>query len=515
MALSPEQACILLDGREEIVAAKEVEPRQIVIIRPGERVPVDGLIIEGHSSLDQSVITGEAIPIPRAVGDRVFAGSVNGRGSLRVQSTESYEDTTLARIVHLVEEAQLKRAPIQNLVERFARIYTPSVLSVAVAVAVLPPLLFQASFEEWFYRALVLLVIACPCALVVSTPVTLVSALTRAARLGILIKGGKQIEVLSKVHAVAFDKTGTLTQGQPTVTDIVPLNSLSRERVLQIVAALEKRSEHPLASAMIREADKHSIQYAHVRVEKFEALPGSGVKATVDGEEYSLGNHELCEARGFCSTAVEQVLDRLEREGKTAVVLGNSREALGVIAVRDSVRDQSKHTIDTLRELGVRHMVLLSGDHETSVKRLADEVGIEEYGGPLLPQEKIKMVERLKARHGVVAMVGDGINDAPALASASVGIAMGVSGSDAALETADVVLMGDDLAKLPLLIRLSRSAVLIVKQNIAIALSLKLVFLILSVTGVATLWMAVLADDGAALIVILNGLRMLSVKVDS
>lgn len=515
MALSPEQASVLINGREETVAAKAVEPGQVVIVRPGERIPVDGLIVEGHSFLDQSVITGEAIPVKRTIGDRVFAGSVNGRGALRVQSTEAYEDATLARIVHLVEEAQLKRAPIQNFVDRFARIYTPAVLSVAIAVAVFPPLVLQASFEEWFYRALVLLVIACPCALVVSTPVTIVSALTRAARLGILIKGGKQIETLSKLRAVAFDKTGTLTEGQPSVTDIVLLNALSREQLLEIAATLEHRSEHPVAWAIIREADRHSIQYAHVGVEQFEALPGLGVKGTIGGEEYFLGNHELCEAQGLCSAAVEQVLDRLKQEGKTAVVLGKRGKALGVVAVRDPLRDQSKHTVQTLKTLGIRRVVLLSGDHETSVERLADEVGIDEHDGALLPQQKIELVESLKKRYGTVAMVGDGINDAPALACASVGIAMGVGGSDAALETADVVLMGDDLAKLPILIRLSRKAVSIVRQNIAIALSLKLLFLVLSVAGVATLWMAVLADDGAALIVILNGLRMLSVKVDA
>lgn len=512
MALSPEQACVVVNDQEAILPATEITPGQIVLVRPGERVPIDGLIVEGRSFLDQSIITGEATPVVRTVGDQVFAGSINGRGFLRVQSTSPHEDTTLARIVHLVEAAQLKRAPVQHLVEKFARVYTPVVLIVAVAVAVLPPLIMQASFGEWFYRALVLLVIACPCALVISTPVALVSALTRAARLGILIKGGRQIETLSRVQAIAFDKTGTLTQGRPMVTDIVPLNSFPRERLLQLAAALEDRSEHPLASAIVREATRHFVEFDQLCVRKFEALPGLGVKAEIDGEQYYLGNHQLCEEQAFTSLEVEQVVEQLEREGKTTVILGKRKEALGVLAVRDSTRDQSRHAVSSLRALGVTHLTLLSGDHETSAQRIADEVGIEEYRGALLPQQKIELVERLKVQYGNVAMVGDGINDAPAMAAASIGIAVGAGGSDAALETADVVLMGGDLSKLPLLIRLSRYAMAIVQQNILIALSLKLLFLLLNVGGMATLWMAVLADDGAALIVIFNSLRMLSLS---
>jgi Cd2+/Zn2+-exporting ATPase len=515
MALSPERACVVVNGQEAIIPAKEVVPGQIVLVRPGEHIPIDGLIVDGRSLLDQSVVTGEATPVVRAIGEQVFAGSINGRGFLRVQSTARHEDTTLARIVHLVEAAQLKRAPVQNLVEKFARIYTPFVLVVAVAVAVLPPLIMQASFEEWFYRALVLLVIACPCALVISTPVALVSALTHAARLGILIKGGRQIETLSKVQAIAFDKTGTLTRGRPTVTDIVPLNSLPRERILQIVAALEHRSEHPLASAIVNEAVRHSIEFDQLAVRKFEALPGLGVKAEIDSEQYYLGNHQLCKEQAFSSIEVEQVLERLDREGKTAIILGKRNEALCVLAVRDSIRDQSKPAVNALKALGVRHIILLSGDHETSAQRIADEVGIEEYRGALLPHQKIELVEQLKAQYDTVAMVGDGINDAPAMAASSVGISMGASGAGAALETADVVLMGDDLSRLPLLIRLSRDAMSIIRQNIVIALSLKLLFLLLSVAGMATLWMAVLADDGAALIVIFNSLRMLSISEET
>ncbi|MEK9136233.1 MAG: heavy metal translocating P-type ATPase, partial [Bacteroidota bacterium] len=489
-------------------------PGQTLVIRPGERVPIDGIVKEGRSFVDQSVITGESIPVSKSPGDHVYAGSINTRGSLHINATSRHEDTALARIVHLVEEAQLKRAPVQTLVERFARIYTPTILALAVVVAILPPLVLDASFGTWFYRALVLLVIACPCALVISTPVTIVSALTKGARLGILIKGGRQIETLSKIRAMAFDKTGTLTLGQPRVTDIVPLNSLPRERLLQIIAALEHRSEHPLASAVLTQAVHDAVGYDQLQVESFEALPGLGVRATIDGEEYFLGNHQLCEDRGFCSPEVERILQALESDGKTAIVLGRERQALCILAVRDMARIQSKSAINRLRDLGVHRVTLLSGDHETSARQLAEEVGIPEYQAGLLPQRKIEVVQEMKRQHGVVAMVGDGINDAPALAAASVGIAMGVNGSDAVLETADVVLMGDDLSKLPTLIGLSRKAMSIVKQNILIALSMKLLFLILSIGGVASLWMAVLADDGAALVVILNGLRVLSFKED-
>ncbi|MBM2840002.1 MAG: cadA, partial [Bacteroidetes bacterium] len=417
MDLSPEEACVVRDGRESIIPARDVVPGQHVVIRPGERIPIDGVVVEGHSFVNQSAITGEATPVSKTVGEHIFAGSINLHGSLRAKATNRYEETTLARIIHLVEEAQLERAPVQNLVDRFARIYTPTVLLLALAVAVFPPLLLQASFSEWFYRALVLLVIACPCALVISTPVTIVSALTRAARLGILIKGGKHIEALSNVQAMAFDKTGTLTHGRPAVTDIVPLNSTPRERILRIAAALEHRSEHPLASAILSEAVRHSLDYERFSVEGFEALPGFGVKAKIEGVEYFLGNHELCEKRGFCSPAVEETIARLEREGKTAVVLGNGNEALSVFGILDTARDQSRHAVSELRKLGVKRMVLISGDHETSAKLLAEEVGIEEYRAALLPQQKIEVIEQLRKEHGVVAMVGDGVNDAPALAA--------------------------------------------------------------------------------------------------
>jgi Cd2+/Zn2+-exporting ATPase len=512
LALSPQTSCVIRHGREGEVPAADVVPGEILVIRPGERIPLDGIVVDGNSTVNEATITGESSPVPKEAGAKAFAGSLNERGVLRIRVTKRYQDTTLAHMVHLIEEAQHQRAPVQNFIDRFAAIYTPAVLGIAVAVASLPSILFQQPFLEWLYRALVLLVIACPCALVISTPVTLVSALTNAARLGILIKGGKHLEALSSVRTVAFDKTGTLTEGKPRVTDVILLNSVSQEQVLQIAAAMEQRSEHHLASAVLGEAARRGIEYSDVAVQNFEALPGLGVRATIAGETYYLGNHRFCESNGFCSPQVEEALERLSREGKTAVILGREHEALSVLALRDATRMRSRESIDRLREAGLRNIVMLSGDHEATAGRIAGELAIGETSAGLLPEQKVAAVEALKAQHGAIAMVGDGINDAPALAASSVGIAMGVAGSDAALETADVVLMSDDLSRLPHLFSLSRATMRIVRQNIAIALSLKAVFLVLSIAGMSTLWMALLADDGAALAVILNGLRVLSFR---
>ena len=514
MSLSPAAASVLRAAGEEIVAAETVAIDETILVRPGERIPLDGVVVDGNSDVNESPITGESKPVAKRAGSGVFAGSINERGTLRVRVTRRFEDTTLAQIVHLVQDAQLQRAPVQDFVDRFARMYTPVVLGIAVAVAVVPPLVFNAPFVDWLYRSLVLLVIACPCALVISTPVTIVSALTFAARHGILIKGGKHLETISRVQAMAFDKTGTLTEGKPSLTDIVPLDSMSRENVVKIVAAIEDRSEHHIASALLAEAHRCEVDFSDMEVEKFEALPGRGVRARVAGTLYYLGNYQLCEEQGQWSVGMERAFDRLQQEGKTAIILGKETKPIAILAVRDAGRAHNKRAVDALRVLGIRAIAMLSGDHERTAQRLAKEVGIDTCRAGLLPHQKVEEVLMLKQSHGTVAMVGDGINDAPALAAASVGIAMGVSGTDVALETADVVLMSDDLARLPLLFRISRKAMSVIRQNIAIALGLKLLFLLMSVAGVATLWMAVLADDGAALIVIVNGLRLLSMKED-
>jgi Zn2+/Cd2+-exporting ATPase len=515
MRLAPEEANVIRDEKEQRLPAEEVQPGEHIIIRPGERVPLDGKILDGSTTVDQSVITGESIPVPKGAGGSLFAGSLNGRGSVRVLVTHSFKDTTLAHILHLIEDAQKTRAPIQGLVERFARVYTPSVLALALLVAVLPPLFLHESAVDWLYRALVLLVIACPCALVISTPITLVSAMTRAARRGILIKGGAHLESLANVDAVAFDKTGTLTEGKPIVTDIIPLNSCTEDDILRIAAAMELRSEHHLASAVMEYADRKEIECRSVPVDHFEALPGRGVKATIRGIRYTMGNHQLCHDEAYCSPEVERTLERLSGEGKTTMVLGSGREPLGVIGIQDVARQNTGRVVEELRRGGIRHLVMLSGDHDRTAGATAHAIGLDDYEGDLLPDQKVNRVRELHQRFGAVAMVGDGVNDAPAFAASTVGIAMGVSGSDTALNTSDVVLMSDDLSGLPYLFHLSRKALSIVRQNVAIALGLKLLFLILSLSGLATLWLAVLADDGAALIVILNGLRMLSFRAPS
>jgi len=514
VALSPTQANVLRSEEEVVVAAGDVCVDETVVIRPGEKVPLDGVVMEGSSETNESPITGESTPVTKRSGATVFAGSINGRGTLRVRVTRRFEETTLARIVHGVQDAQLQRAPIQNFVDKFARIYTPVVLGIAVLVALVPSVIFAQPLIDWVYRSLVLLVIACPCALVISTPVTIVSALTFAARHGILIKGGVHLETAGRVNAVAFDKTGTLTEGKPVLTDIILMNSYTQDRVIELVAAIEDLSEHHLASALLAEAYRRGIDFSKIPIEDFEALPGKGVRAHVDGSTYFLGNHELCEERGYCSPGVERTLAELQEQGKTVIVLGKNNEAVAVLAIRDTARRQSKRAVDSLRAMGFKALVMLSGDNERTAEQLSGELGLSATYARLLPQDKVNEIVALKERYGTVAMVGDGINDAPALAAASVGIAMGVSGTDAALETADIVLMSDDLSRLPLLFTLSRKALAIIKQNIAIALGLKLVFLFLTLIGAATLWMAVLADDGAALLVVLNGLRVLTLKED-
>jgi Cd2+/Zn2+-exporting ATPase len=512
MSSAPQSATVVRSGAEISVAPNEVSPGEILVVRPGERIPLDGVVIAGESSVNQAAITGESLPILKLPGMQVFAGSINERGSFRVEVTKAFEDTLLARIIHLVEEAHQKRAPVQMLVDRFARVYTPAVLGLAVLLALIPPFLSGGSMEDWFYRALVLLVIACPCALVISTPVTLVSAITRAARDGMLIKGGRQIEVLGKLKAIAFDKTGTLTEGKPRVTDFVPLNSIGQRRAMQLIAALGHQSEHHVASALIAEAKTQSIVYDELEVEEFESVPGLGIQGRIDGTRYYLGNHEFCENQGSCSRLVEEHLAALKREGKTGVVFGRDGEALAVIGLIDTARAESRTAIADLEALGIAHMTLLSGDHEGASATVAAEVGLKHVLAELLPEQKVHAVEELKRNYGTVAMVGDGVNDTPALAASSVGIAMGGTGTDAALETADVVLVTDDIGKVPALIGLSRKAMAIVRQNIFLALIVKGLFLILSLSGVATLWMAVLADDGAALLVILNGLRLLGYR---
>ena len=507
MELAPNVALVKHGSEEKLVLVDRVNIDDIIIIKPGERLPMDGVVSDGSSFVNQSPITGENMPIEKHAGDEVFAGTINEKGTLEVRVTKKFEDSTLSRIIHLVEEARAKKAPTQGFVEKFARYYTPAVVLVAVLLAIIPPLFFHASFHEWFYRALVLLVISCPCALVISTPITIVSGLTNAARSGILIKGGAYLENFARLKAIAFDKTGTLTLGKPRVQQIITLNNFNENRILQIAASIESRSEHPLAEAIIEHARAKNISIQPLKT--FESITGKGVRAKINSTTYLIGNHRLFEENGWCEDIIHEHLEKIETKHHSAIIVGMEKKILGIIAIADAIRPDADQAINDLHQAGVQKTIMLTGDNYQTAQAIANEVGIDEFHAELLPGDKVEAIKKLLAQFQQVAMVGDGINDAPALAAATMGISMGTSGTDTALETADIALMKDDLGKLAYLKRLSRRTLRIIKQNIFIALLLKAIFVALAVPGLATLWMAVFADMGASLVVVFNGLRAL------
>ncbi len=507
MELAPSEAIVRRGDRELPVPIDEIVPHDVVIVQPGARIPLDGVVTAGNSDVNQAPITGESMPVEKAPGAEVFAGTVNGHGALEIRVTHLRRDTTLARIIELIERAQAQRAPAQAFVDRFARVYTPVVVAMAAAVAVVPPLAFAEPFGVWFYRALVLLVISCPCALVISTPVSFVSALAGAARRGVLVKGGIHLETLAGVRAIAFDKTGTLTPGVPDVVDVRPVGGEDARDVLRVAAAIEARSGHPIGRAILRRASRDGIDA--VPGLQHQTLPGLGATAIVDGAVAVAGNHRFFEERGLCSAEVERQIDDVASAGRAPVLVAWAGRPIGVLALADMPRASAAACVDRLRRIGVRTVAMLTGDHPETAARIGERLGITEIRAGLLPADKVSAVQTLVREHAVVAMVGDGVNDAPALAAASVGIAMGVAGSDAALETADVALMADDLARIPYVIRLGRATVRNVRTNVAVAIGLKGLFLGLAAFGVATLWMAVVADMGASLLVIGNGLRLL------
>ena len=504
--LAPEQATVWQDGSWQALSSREVQVGARVRVRPGERIALDGEVLRGRSSVNQAPITGESLPVEKEPGETLFAGSINGEGELEYSVTRAADDSTLARIIHAVEEAQGARAPTQRFVDAFSRVYTPVVFLIAVATAVVPPLLLGGLWLDWIYRALVLLVIACPCALVISTPVTLVSGLAAAARSGVLVKGGVFLEMGRQLAWVALDKTGTLTHGQPTQTDHVRLRDLPGLDPRQLAASLAARSDHPVSQAIARAAEADGV--ALLEVDEQAALPGRGVRGTVAGRACHLGNHRLVEELGLCSPELEARLDVLERQGKTVIVLLDEQGPLALFAVADSVRETSREAVAELHQLGVRTL-MLTGDNPHTAAAIAAQVGIDEARGNLLPEDKLAAIRECQAGGKRVGMVGDGINDAPALARADIGFAMGAAGTDTAIETAGVALMDDDLRKLPQFIRLSRRTWSVLVQNIALALGIKAVFLVLTLMGEGTLWMAVFADMGASLLVVFNGLRLL------
>jgi len=506
MRLAPEKATVQqADGSWREMDAKAVAVGSVVRVKPGERIGLDGEIVSGRSSVNQAPITGESLPVDKTEGDRVFAGTINESGSFDYRVTAAASNTTLARIIHAVAEAQGAKAPTQRFVDQFARVYTPTVFVIALAVAVLPPLLMSGSWQEWIYKALVLLVIACPCALVISTPVTIVSGLAAAARRGILIKGGVYLEEGRKLAWLALDKTGTLTHGKPEQTDFEVRAEMDALRCRQLAASLASRSDHPVSQAVASAATLDGIK--HESVDEFEALPGRGVRGLIEGKTYSLGNHRLVHELGRCTPELEARLDELERQGKTVVMLVDDQQALALFAVADTVKSSSRDAIADLHRLGIK-TVMLTGDNRHTAEAIAVQVGIDQTRGDQLPEDKLKAVEDFSAK-GTVGMVGDGINDAPALARADIGFAMGAMGTDTAIETADVALMDDDLSKIPTFVRLSQATRSVLVQNITLALSIKAVFLVLTLVGLGTMWMAVFADVGASLLVVGNGLRLL------
>lgn len=512
MDIAPKEALIMRDGQEMIVPVDAIEIGDIMLVKPGEKLAMDGVVVNGTSAINQAAITGESVPVLKKRGDEVFAGTLNQEGLLHVKVTKLVEDTTLAKIIHLVEEAQAERAPSQAFIDRFAQYYTPVIVFLAFFIAVVPPL-FGGDWSTWIYQGLSVLVVGCPCALVISTPVSVVTAIGNAARNGVLIKGGLHLENAGSLKVIAFDKTGTLTKGAPVVTDIVSFTGRERE-ALALMAALEKGSQHPLASAIIQKAEEDGWNLDKFHVHDFQSITGKGVKAKVNGDVYYAGSpawfEELMPQQ--LNAGIRRRIVKLQREGKTVMLLGSEKELWLIVAAADPLRESAKTVINKLHKLGVKKTVMLTGDNRRTAETISKAAGVTDMKAEILPQDKLQAVKELCRNYQHVAMVGDGVNDAPALASATIGVAMGGAGTDTALETADIALMSDDLHKLPFTIKLSRRALRTIKQNITFSLALKAFALLLVIPGWLTLWIAIFADMGATLLVTLNSLRLLRVK---
>ncbi|KGX91151.1 ATPase [Pontibacillus halophilus JSM 076056 = DSM 19796] len=505
MDLAPQEAVLKQEGKLVTVPVERVQVGDVMVIKPGEKIPLDGNIAVGYSSINEAPITGESMPVDKTVGDAVYAGTMNEEGSLDVKVTKLVEDTTLQKIIHLVEEAQEQKAPTEAFVDRFARIYTPVVFLLALAVMVLPPLFGLGSFSEWFYSGLTLLVVACPCALVISTPVAIVSAIGNAAKRGVLIKGGTFLEQMGAIDAFAFDKTGTLTEGKPVVTHVE--SSQDEEELLRIAKTIESYSTHPIANAITTYVDERGLDT--LDGEAFKAVPGKGVEATIGGTRYFAGNPKWFKELGVTFDTLSSVIEERSSKGDTLVLVGTETSLLGLFSVADTIRDTTVQSIEEMKLLGDKEIVMLTGDHEGTARLIASQAGIDTYYASLLPEDKVTAIQDLQKSGKRVAMIGDGINDAPALATADIGVAMGGAGSDTAMNTADIVLMADHLDMLPKTVSLSQKALAIIKQNVWFSLLTKLLALLLIFPGLLTLWMAVIADTGAALLVILNSMRLI------
>ncbi len=516
MQLTPDSALVKREGAWLEVPATDVQPGETILVKPGQKSALDGEVVSGNSAMDQSPITGESLPVEKTSGDSVFAGSINGEGSLEVRVTKTAGNTTVARIIKMVEEAQQQRAPAQRFVDAFAKIYTPAVMVLAIVLAIAPPLLFAQPWDVWIYRALVMLVIACPCALVISTPVSVVSGLTAMARAGVLIKGGAYLEALASLRALAVDKTGTITEGKPRVQEAIPWNDTSLTEIIRIAATLDAQSSHPLAQAVVAYASEQGV--ALDTATDFQSITGRGAKGSIGGHAYFVGNHRLAHELGVCTPELETKLAEIEASARSVVIVGHqphgdcAGEVLGILTVGDTIRAEAREAIERIHAAGIRKIVMLSGDNTRTAQAVANQAGIDEAYGDLLPDQKIEKVRRLALEHGGVGMIGDGVNDAPALAAATVGFAMGAGGTDTAIETADVALIKDDLLMVAKAIRMGRRTVGVIRFNIIFALSVKAVFLILALLGDTSLWLAVLADTGATLLVVANALRLLRIS---
>lgn len=512
MDIAPKEALIRRNNVEQLVSVDKIDIDDIMIIKPGQKIAMDGLVINGHSSVNQAAITGESVPVEKQLDDEVFAGTLNEEGVLEVKVTKKVTDTTIAKIIHLVEEAQGERAPAQAFVDKFAKYYTPFIIIMALLIVVVPPLFFGGDWNKWLYQGLSILVVGCPCSLVISTPVSIVSAIGNAAKNGVLVKGGVYLEEIGHLRAIAFDKTGTLTKGKPVVTDFIATSSETDINYLSIISSLESLSQHPLASAILNEADKTNVDYKSIQIEDFQSITGKGLTGIHQNIRYYIGSPKLFSASVIEETAVKVQYRQFQEQGKTAMYFGTDEQILGVIAVADEVRDSSAAVISELHKLSIEHTIMLTGDNTKTAESIGKQLGVTEIKGDLMPQEKLDSIKALRTTYNKVAMVGDGINDAPALAASTVGIAMGGAGTDTALETADVALMGDDLQKLPFIVRLSRQTLKVIKQNITFSLGIKLLALLLVIPGWLTLWIAIVADMGATLLVTLNGLRLMKIK---
>lgn len=512
MDIAPKEALIRRNNEEKMINVSDIQIGDIMIIKPGQKIAMDGVVIKGHSAVNQAAITGESVPIEKQIKDEIFAGTLNEEGILEVEVTKHVNDTTIAKIIHLVEEAQGERAPAQAFIDNFAKYYTPSIMAISALIIIIPPLFFGGDWNKWLYQGLSLLVVGCPCSLVISTPVSIVSAIGNSAKNGVLVKGGIYLEAIGGLKAIAFDKTGTLTKGTPSVTDFVVSDTNQENQYLSIISALEILSQHPLASAILKEADRRESNYQMIDIMNFKSVTGKGIKGDYQGTTYFVGSPKLFDSELIRQASVMKNYEKLQEQGKTVMIFGTAQNILAIIAVADELRKSSSEVIAKLHQLGIEHTIMLTGDNIRTAKSIGEQVGVTDIKGDLMPQDKLDYIKELKEKYGKVAMVGDGVNDAPALASATVGIAMGGAGTDTALETADVALMGDDLQKLPFIVNLSRKTLKIIKQNITFSLSIKFLALLLIIPGWLSLWIAIVADMGATLLVTLNGLRLMKQK---